>query len=320
MRRREWLGAVGALSAAAAARVQAAEFSQDTLRIIVPFSAGGPTDVVARILSPHLTESLGRQVIVDNRPGAAGNIGTAEGARAKPDGHTVVLVAPTVAVNPSLYDNAVDPFKQLSGITQHVGLQYVLVAHVGLGVSNARELIALAKKRDRPLSYATWGNGSHAHLAAALLAQKLGVEMLHVPYKGSAPAMLDVIGGQVDIMFDSAATAIPQIQGGKVKGIAVSSVTRLPSIPSVAPLADDVPGFDVTGWQGFMAPAGTPMAIRQRWRQALRAALERPEIKARLAQIGLDVVASTPEDFDAFVRREYELYAALIKSAGIKAG
>lgn len=289
-------------------------------RIVVTFSAGGPTDVVARMLAPPLSERLGQQIIVENKPGAAGNIGAQEAARAAPDGQTMVLVAPTVAVNPSLLPNAVDPFKELVGVTQLVSLQYVLVADRRMQATDLPGFIERARQTRKPLSYASWGNGSHAHLCGALLAQMLGVEMLHVPYKGAAPAMQDVIGGQVDFMFDSAATAVPQARAGTVRAIAVSSTRPLDALPDVPPVSREVPGFDITGWQGLMAPARTPPAQLARWQEALHAILHQPQVQERLAGIGLVPVGSTPQDFNTFLRSEHDKYAALIRSNGITAG
>jgi tripartite-type tricarboxylate transporter receptor subunit TctC len=223
-------------------------FPNKPLKIIVTYPAGGPTDAVARILAPRLSIRFGQTVIVENKSGAAGNIGTLEVVRSNPDGYTVGLIAPTLSVNPSLYSKmSFDTFKDLVGITQHVGLQYALITNKNFPAKNAAEFVALAKSSAKPLSYGTWGIGSHAHLAGALLAQKLGVEMLHVPYKGAAPAMQDLIGGQFDFMFDSVASSIPQIKGGNVKVLALSGTYPITSLPSVPSLGQTVQGFDVIG-------------------------------------------------------------------------
>jgi len=293
--------------------------SSNHSRIVVTFAAGGPTDLVARLLAQPLSDRLGQQVIVENKPGAAGNIGALEVSRASPDGQTMVLVAPTIAVNPSLYPNAVDPTKDLSAVSQLVSLQYVLVASRRMGASDLRGFIERASLKGKPLSYASWGNGSHAHLCGALLSQMLGADMIHVAYKGSAPAMQDVIGGQVDFMFDSAATAVPQVRAGTVRAIAVSSNKALDALPSVPTLSSRVPGFDVTGWQGLMAPARTPPSQLSRWQESIRAILQDGEVRARLAAIGLVPVASSPADFALFLRSEQEKYAALIRTNNIKA-
>ena len=293
-------------------------FPNKPLKIIVTYPAGGPTDAVARILAPRLSIRFGQTVIVENKSGAAGNIGTLEVVRSNPDGYTVGLIAPTLSVNPSLYSKmSFDTFKDLVRITQHVGLQYALITNKNFPAKNAAEFVALAKSSAKPLSYGTWGIGSHAHLAGALLAQKLGVEMLHVPYKGAAPAMQDLIGGQFDFMFDSVASSIPQIKGGNVKVLALSGTYPITSLPSVPSLGQTVQGFDVIGWQGIVAPAKTPPAIIDRWYSELAAVLREPEIESKLNEIGLTVVASKPQEFNQFIVSEFKKYEAIIKAAGI---
>jgi tripartite-type tricarboxylate transporter receptor subunit TctC len=293
-------------------------FPNKPLKIIVTYPAGGPTDAVARILAPRLSIRFGQTVIVENKSGAAGKIGTLEVVRSNPDGYTVGLIAPTLSVNPSLYSKmSFDTFKDLVGITQHVGLQYALITNKNFPAKNATEFVALAKSSAKPLSYGTWGIGSHAHLAGALLAQKLGVEMLHVPYKGAAPAMQDLIGGQFDFMFDSVASSIPQIKGGNVKVLALSGTYPITSLPSVPSLGQTVQGFDVIGWQGIVAPAKTPPAIIDRWYSELAAVLREPEIESKLNDIGLTVVASKPQEFNQFIVSEFKKYEAIIKAAGI---
>lgn len=293
-------------------------FPNKPLKIIVTYPAGGPTDSVARILAPRLSIRFGQPVIVENRSGAAGNIGTLAIAQSIPDGYTVGLNAPTLSVNPSLYSKmGFDTFKDLVGVTQHVGLQYALITNKNFPAKNISEFIAYAKSSPKPLSYGTWGVGSHAHLASTLLAQKLGVEMLHVPYKGAAPALQDLVGGQFDFMFDSVASAIPQIKAGNVKVLALSGTYPLSSLPNVPSLGQTVQGFDIIGWQGIIAPAKTPPAIVERWYTEIAAVLKEPEIEARLNDIGLTVVASKPQEFNQFIFSEFKKYEAIIKTAGI---
>lgn len=313
------IGIVGIVSLPFVVQSQTIEnFPNKPLHIVVAYPAGGPTDAVARILAPRLSIRMGQPVIVDNRSGASGNIGLLEVARSNPDGYTIALIAPTVVVNPSLYKMAYDPMKDMTGITQHVGLQYALVTNKNFPAKNLKELIEYAKNSNKPLSYGTWGVGSHAHLASTLLGQKIGVEMLHVPYKGAAPAMQDLIGGQIDFMFDSVASAIPQIKAGNVKVLALSGTTPIPSLPGVPSVSQEVPGFDIVGWQGILAPAKTPQAIINRWYAELNAVLHEPEIEAKLTDIGLTVVASTPKDYNQFLKSEFNKYETIIKTAKIK--
>ncbi len=319
--RRSLLMGLAALPLLALQPLQAEEaknYLTRPLQIIIPFPAGGPTDTVGRIIAERLSQRIGQSVIIENKAGAAGNIGMHAAAMAKPDGHTIVLIAPTAAVNPSLYDLPFDTLGDLTPLTQHVGLQYVLLANPKLPVSNVKELIELAKTRSRPLTYASWGVGSHAQLCAVQLEAMTGVKMVHVPYRGSAPAMADLIGGHVDIMFDSVATATPQVRAKTVRALAVSSSERSPSLPDVPALAEELPGYNITGWQAFMAPAGTPPERLKFLQEQIAAVLNEPEVKQRLEDMGLTIVGSTPEEFDKFFRSEMEQYAELIRIGNIK--
>jgi len=317
--RRTALLAFTALPFVRAAHAQSAgNYLSGPLHIIIPFPAGGPTDSVGRIIANKLGPRIGQPVIIENKGGAAGNIGMQAAVMAKPDGHTIVLVAPTAATNPSLYQLPFDTLRDLTALTQHVSLQYMLVVNRNLPANNVAELVQLAKSRSTPLSYGTWGVGSHAHLCAVQLEAMANIHMTHVPYRGSAPAMADVIGGQVDFMFDSVATAIPQVQAGNVRALAVSSREPASGMITVPPLAQTFPGYDITGWQGFMAPSKVPKAYLAFLQREIAAVLHDPEVTQRLQGMGLSVVGSTSEDFDRFLRAEIDKYAALIRAANIK--
>ncbi len=320
IKRRRVLTALAALPLTPAPNVLAKPadaYPSKPLHIIVTFPAGGPTDIVARIIANKLGPRIGQTVIVENKGGAAGNIGVQAAVAAAPDGHTIVLVAPTVAVNPSLYKLPFDVLVDLAPVTQHVSLQYMLVVNRNLPANNVTELIALAKTREKPLSYGTWGVGSHAQLCAVQLESMVGIKMIHVPYRGSAPAMTDVVGGQVDLMFDSVATAIPHVRAGNVRALAVTGLQRAASMSDVPPMSESVPGYEMTGWQAFMAPGKTPRRFIDYINQELTIVLRDPEVATRLNDLGLSVVASSPDDFGKFLKAEHQKYAELIRTANI---
>lgn len=311
------LGALPLMTGPMAFATTGKNYLSRPLTIIIPFPAGGPTDAVGRIIASKLGPRIGQPVIIENKGGAAGNIGMHAAAMAEPDGHTIVLIAPTAAVNPSLYKLPFDTLVDLTPLTQHVSLQYMLVVNPDLPVTNVAELIELAKKRDKPLSYGSWGVGSHAQLCAVQLEAMAGIEMIHVPYRGAAPAMTDVMSGQIDLMFDSIATATVQAKANNVRALAVSSTERSASMPDVPPIADTLPGYNITGWQAFMAPGKTPRDKLEFLQQEIAIVLHDDEVKKQLEDMGLTVVGSRPDEFDTFFRSELDQYANLIKMAGI---
>lgn len=288
------------------------------IRLIVPFGPGSTTDILARLVAQKLTDQLGQPVVAENRVGAGGNIGTEVAARATADGYTLLLgAASTNAVNPSLYSNLrFDPIRDFTPVVHVASVTNVLVVHPDLPVRSVPDLIALAKRQD--LSYASGGAGGTIHLSGELFKNLAGVGMVHVPYNGSAAAYPDLLSGRVPVMFDSIATCLPHIQGGRLRALAVTAPYPSPLLPGLKPIADSgLPGYAVEGWYGLFAPSGTPGPIVARLNAALVRALSEPATQQALLQQGAQQKADTPEAFRAFVLSERDKWAALIKAAGI---
>ncbi len=291
------------------------------IRIIVPLAPGGNVDIVARSIAQQLTENLGQQVIVDNRPGASSLVGTQLAAKAAPDGYTLLAVANTFAMVPSIVPHpGYDPLKDFSAITLTCLVPQVLVVNPALPVRSVKELIALAKSRPGELSYATSGPGGTGHMATELFNRQVGVKMLHVPYKGNAQAIIDVIGGQVMLMFDQVSTSEPYIKAGKLRGLAVSSRARSPLFPAL-PTIDEagVPGFEDITFNGLVAPAGTPREILVRLNEEIAKVVRAPALRNRFLERGVELKASaSPEEFTAHIKAEFEKKGRLAREAGIK--
>jgi tripartite-type tricarboxylate transporter receptor subunit TctC len=286
----------------------------------VPFAPGGGTDILARVIGQKLTESMGQQVVVDNRAGAGGNIGAELTAKAPRDGYTILMVSASYAVNASLYPLAFDPIKDLAPITQVASVPFVLVAHPALPANNAKELIALARARPGSLNYASSGNGSAPHLAGELLTMSTNTQMVHVPYKGGAPALTDVLAGQVQLLFSTVIQGLPHIKAGKLKAIAIASLKRSPALPQVATLDESgVSGYDVTNWFGVLAPGGTPAPILVKLNGEIVKHLQSPDLAQRLAAEGADPVGGSARDFERLIQRDIDKYTRIVKAAGISA-
>ena len=303
------------------ALAQSPDYPLRAIRIIVPLAAGGNVDIVARTLADPISKSLGQTVLVENRPGASSLVGTQFVARSAADGYTVLAVANTFATVPLIVSSpGYDPLKDFTGITLTCLVPQVLVVNPSLPVSSIRELIALAKSQPGKISYASSGNGSTGHMAAELFNRQAGVTMLHVPYKGNSQALIDVIGGQVAMMFDQVSTSTPQIKAGKVRAIAVTSLKRPPLLPDV-PTVDEsgVPGYEDITFNGLVAPAGTPREILVRLQQAVAKAVSDAELTKRFIERGVELKASgSPEEFTAHIRAESEKKGRLAREAGIK--
>jgi tripartite-type tricarboxylate transporter receptor subunit TctC len=289
------------------------------LRMIVPWPAGGTVDGVARVIGPSFSAGLGRPIVVENKAGAGGSIGQAEAAKASADGSTVLLVFDTHAVNHLLYNNlGYDPFKSF----EHVGLlvtsPQVLAGATNFAPGSVPALVAFAKANPDRVTYATVGAGSSNHLNALLLSNRTGIEMTHVPYKGGAPMMIDLVGGQVNVMFVSAPQAIPQVTAGRIKALAIGAARRIPQLPDTPTVAETLPGFTAQSWVGMLVPAGTPREIVVRLNAGATKALADPEVRGKLAAQGFEVVGSTPEDFLAFARVESEKWAKVIRDYNIR--
>lgn len=309
------------LVTAYSANLQGQSYPVRPVRIIVPFAPGGNVDLVVRGISQRLSEGLGQQVIVDNRPGSSGLLGTHLVAKAAPDGYTLLAMANTFAVVPSIMSNpGYDPLKDFAGVSQTCLVPQVLVVNPALPVRTLQQLVALSRARPGEMSYASAGVGGTGHMAAELFNRHVGLRMLHVPYKGNAQAIVDVISGQVTMMFDQVSTSAPHIRAGKLKGLAVTSLKR-------SPLFLDLPTIDESGMRGFeditfnglVAPAGTPREVLARLNADVGKAVATPELHHRFIQIGVELTASaSPEAFMAYVNAEFVKKAKLAREAGIK--
>jgi tripartite-type tricarboxylate transporter receptor subunit TctC len=303
------------LSAAAGA---AEIYPSKPIRMIVAVPPGGPADTLARLVSPKMTESLGQTVVIDNRPGANGNIAYEMAARAAADGYTFVLAAAGIAINPSLYREVrFDPVKDFAAITQGISVPNILIVHPSVPAASVKELIALGKSK--PVNFASAGNGSSGHLAVEQFKIMSGMSLTHIPYKGGAPALAELIGGQVQALFSLALVATPQVKAGKVRALAITSARRsrvAPDLPTVAELG--FPGFEVIGWFGWLVPARTPDAIVTRLNVEIVKVLRSTETQDRLVALGSDPVGNAPREFAAFVSAERDKWAKVIKQAGIK--
>ena len=294
-------------------------FPNRPVRAIVPFAPGGGADVVIRVLAPKMSEFLGQPVVVENRAGAGGNIGTEAVARAAADGYTVLVATAAQAINHSLTKNlSWDLIKDFTPVVGLVQNQTLLAVHPSVPANNVRELIELAKRQR--LTYASFGNGSTAHMGAELFKMMSGVDMVHVPYKGAAPAVNDLIGGQVNVIFCDIAAILPQAKAGKAKALAVGSAQRFSGLPDVPTVAESgVPGYEMGGFLALVAPAGTPRAAVDAINAATRKAIELPEIKQRLEALAGIPIAGSPEALGAFLKTDVEKYARIIRTANIRA-
>ena len=298
----------------------AQSFPNRVLRLIVPFSAGGPTDAIARTLAQQMSLGLGQQVVVDNRPGANAIIGTELGARAAPDGYTLLMVAFPHAINPSLqaklpYDTVAD-FAPVSLATAGPML---LAVHPSVPVSDVKGLVALARARPGDLTCGSSGNGSTAHLALAMLNHLAGIKITHVAYKGAGQGMTDLLGGHLSMYFGGVMALLPHVKGGKLKGLAVSTRTRSEAAPAVPTIAETgLADYEVSGWYGVVAPARTPVSIVRRLNAEIVMQLQRSDVRERLAANGAEVVASSPEQFTAYIAGELAKWEKVIKAAGIR--
>ena len=314
--------AVGIIAGLAlAGPVKAQDYPSKPIRLVVPFAAGGATDVLARLVGERLTASLGQQVVVDNRPGAGGNIGSDLVARAEPDGYTILMGAVgTHAINPSLYPKMpYDPVKDFAPVTLVASVPNVLVVNPEVPANSVQELIDLAKAKPGELNFASSGNGTSIHLSGELFKAMTGTDIVHVPYKGSGPAVTDLLGGQVQMMFDNMPSSLPHVKAGKLRALGVTSAKRSPALPEVPTIAEaGVPGYDATSWFGILAPAGTPEPVVTRLQGAIVQALGEPEMRQRMADLGAEPVGDTPAEFGQFIAAEIAKWAKVVNDAGVK--
>jgi tripartite-type tricarboxylate transporter receptor subunit TctC len=312
---------VVALVPQSASAADAQSWPTKPVRMVIPFPPGGTTDILGRVAAQKLSEAIGQQVVPDNRPGASGNIGTEQVAKAPPDGYTL-LTAPgsTLTIHPSLYAKlGFDPLKDFAPITILAGVPNLLVVHPSLPVRNVKELIAIAKAKPDQLNYASTGAGQSTHLSMELFKNMAGVKIVHVPYKGSAPAVTDLLGGHVPMMFDNMPSALPHVKAGKLRALGVSTVKRSATAPDVPTVAESgLPGFDVTVWFAVLAPAATPREIIERANRILVKALQASDVRERLASQGAEPVGNTPEQVTAQMKTDLAKWAKVIKAADIK--
>jgi tripartite-type tricarboxylate transporter receptor subunit TctC len=328
MQRRRLLGAFGAAATAAllgpssafAQGGAAAGYPSRPIRLIVPFLPGGATDIVARLIATRLSEAWGQPVVPENRPGGGSNIGSDLVAKAAPDGYTLLLGTIANATNMTIYKAMpYDTLRDFAPITQTMSAPSVLVASPSLGVSTLKELIALAKAKPGTLSFASSGAGGSPHLAGEMLKMRAGIDMIHVPYKGAAGATADVLSGQVSMGFMTALSAIPFMQAGKVRPIAVAAKKRLAQIPNVPTMAEaGLPDFEVSSWNGLLAPAKTPPEIIAKLHREVVRILALPEVRTAFEAQASEPVASTPEEFRAYIAAEIEKWGKVVKASGAK--
>jgi tripartite-type tricarboxylate transporter receptor subunit TctC len=300
---------------------QAQTYPAKPIRLIVPYPPGGGNDTIARLLSAKINESWGQQLIVDNRPGAGTTIGTALAAHAVADGYTIVMSSvATHAMAPQLYANpGYDPQKDFAPVTLLATTPMLMAISAGAPYKTLNELISAAKAAPGKLSYASGGNGTPPHLAAAIFTEKTGVQMVHVPYKGSGPALVDVMAGQVTTIIDTAASATPHVRSGKMRGIAITGKRRWPDLPEVPTFAEGgLADYDASAWYSIHAPAGTPPAIINKLNAELVRIVNLPDIKERFRQMSAEAVGNTPQEFDLFVKAEIAKWGKVIKSLNLR--
>ncbi len=310
---------IGLAFAVVAAHAQ--QFPSKPVRIINPFAPGGATDIIARTMAQKLTEAWGQAVVVENRAGASGAIGVEMVAKSPPDGYTLLIATQTThAANPALYPKLpYDAAKDFAPLTLAGSTPLALMVKPSLPVSSVKELIEFAKKNPAKLVYASGGNGTSQHLTAELMKSMSSTYMLHIPYRGAGPAMTDLLGGQVDLMFDNLPTALPHIKAGKLRGLAVTTAARSPLAPELPTMAESgLPGFELSTWFAFFAPAGTPRAVVDKISGDMRRVLMQPDMKERLAAIGVDVRATTPDELATFQRAELAKWGKIVEDSGAK--
>jgi tripartite-type tricarboxylate transporter receptor subunit TctC len=314
--------AAGTLLVAGPALAQgsAADFPNRPMRFVVGYPPGGATDIIARIVGQKVGDSTGQNVLIDNRPGAGGILGTEIVAKATPDGYSFVLVTTSHGINPSLYPKmSYDSVKDFTPISQIATLQQILVVNPSLGVNNLKELIALAKAQPGKLNFASSGSGQSLHLSGELMKSMAGINIVHIPYKGSAPARTDLLAGQVQMMFESAIGVLPFVRSGKLRAIAVSGAQRSEAAPDIPTMSEaGLPGFEASAWVGVMGPAGMPRPITNKLSAEFAKAVRLPDVKQQFASSGAEPVGSSPDEFAKYVNAQLLKWAKVVKESGAK--
>jgi tripartite-type tricarboxylate transporter receptor subunit TctC len=289
------------------------------IRFVAPFAPGGGTDFIGRVAAQKLTEAVMQQVLVDNRPGAGGTLGAEIGAKSAPDGYTFTVIAGSYSVNPGLYKLAFDPVNDITAVIQFSQGPLLIVVHPSLPVKNIKELIALSKTRKGGLSYASSGQGSIVHLATELFLHTAGVKAVHIPYKGTGPAITDTVSGQTQMLWGSIAAALPQVKSGRLRAVAVTTAKRIPALPDVPTVMESgVAGYEVVLWHGLIGPKGLPRPIVDRVNAELNKALKAKDMEEKLATDGVSSAGGTPEQFASLIKRDIEIWRKVIQTAGVK--
>jgi len=291
------------------------------VRMIIAFPPGGPTDLVSRVLAQKLSEQLGQQVIVDNKPGAGGNIAAEMAARATPDGYTIFYNTSAIVIGPALYSKVnYDTLKDFAPVLLTASVPMVLVVNPQLPARSVKEFLDLAKTRSGALNYSSSGTGTITHLASAMMSTQTGIQTQHIPYKGSAPGLVDLASGQTQFMIDTINTVLPYVRDNRLRGLAVTSAKRSPLLPDLPTLAEaGISGFEAAAWQGIVVPTGTPNEIVQKLNAEVNKALTHPDIRSRLAAQGADILGGTPAEYAAYLRSEMPRWAKAVKDSGAKA-
>ena len=307
-----------AFAAAFPIAIADAAWPDKPVRMVVPFPPGGNTDIVARFLAPRLAEEYGQQFIVDNRGGAGGTVGADIVARAIPDGYTIIVVASTYASSAALYKLSYDPVKGIAPVSVVTTGPLAIAMNLSVKATNLKEFIELARAKPGTLNFGSSGTGSVPHLAIELLRQMTKINMVHIPYKGDTPALLDLLGGQIQLFSSAPLVLAPQITAGKVRGLAVTTEQRLPIMPDLPTVAEVVPGYSAITWFGMWAPAGTPRAIVARLNQSIARIVKLPDVQARLRADGMEPAHFTPEEFARFIAEEIAKWTKVVKTGNIK--
>jgi tripartite-type tricarboxylate transporter receptor subunit TctC len=291
------------------------------IRMIIAFPPGGPTDLVSRVLAQRLSEQLGQQVIVDNKPGAGGNIAAELSAKAAPDGYTVFYNTSAIVIGPALYGKVnYDPLKDFAPVALTASVPLVLVVNPQLPARSVKEFLDLAKSRAGALNYSSSGTGTITHLASAMMSTQMGLQTQHIPYKGSAPGLVDLVAGQTQFMIDTMNTVLPYARDNRLRGLAVTGSKRSALMPELPTLAESgMPGFEAAAWQGIVVPTGTPADIIQKLNAEVNKALAHPDVRSRLAAQGADILGGSPAEYAAYLRTEIPRWAKAVKDSGAKA-
>jgi tripartite-type tricarboxylate transporter receptor subunit TctC len=301
-----------------AAHAQTARWPNKPVRVVIPFAPGGSTDIIARVLTARLSQDFGQQFIVDNRSGAGGSIGTDIVARANPDGYTVIIVASSYATNAAIYKQSYDPVKDIAPVgLLHKG-PFALAVNSSSSAASVKDVIELARAKPRGLTYGSSGVGGATHLATELFLQMTKTSMIHVPYKGDAPAIADLLGGQIHLIFSSVPALIGHFKSGRLRGLAVTTEQRFAELPELPAVAETLPGYEHTSWNGMWAPARTPKEILAKLNESLGRILKQPEVLDRLRADGREPAHSTPEEFSRVIAREIDKWKTVVKAGNIK--